>query len=56
MITDERLQELIALLEFLVQKTLPLTPEDMPLNREYMDILDALQELQTLRKQKINSV
>ena len=52
MITDERLQELIAVNELLVQMTLPLEDGDVELNQEYMDVLDALQELQTLRKQK----
>ena len=48
-VTDERLEELIAIWEFLVQKTLPLVGEEVDLNKEYMDAVSVFKELQSLR-------
>lgn len=50
-VSDDRLEELIAVYGFLVQKTLPLDGGDVEINREYMDALKAFEELQSLRKE-----
>ena len=51
MVSDDKLKELIAVYEFLVQATLPLESGDVEINKEYMDVLSALKELKQLRKQ-----
>lgn len=54
MISDDRLEELIAVYGFLVQKTLPLDGGDVEINREYMNVLASLKELQSLQKREDN--
>ena len=48
-VSDDKLKELVVVYEFLVQKTLPLKGEDAEINKEYMDVLASLRELQVLR-------
>ena len=50
-ISDDVLNELIAVYGFLVQKTLPLNGGDVEINKEYIQVLSALEELKILRKQ-----
>ena len=51
MIPDKRLDELLAIWELLVQKTLPLVGEEVDLNKEYMDAVSCFKELKELRKE-----
>jgi len=48
-VSSKRLDELIAIHEFLVQKTLPLCDGDPEINKEYVDVLVSLKELKLIR-------